>query len=66
MNFRSTLTMASWLSITFNVHDFFARQNENQPWEEKRVKINNLKMARNLGIILKEEFKEKVNAILEL
>jgi hypothetical protein len=33
---------------------------------KKRVEINNLKMARNLGMILKEEFKKKVKASLEL
>jgi len=33
---------------------------------KKRVKINNLKMATNLEMILKEEFKENVKEISKL
>lgn len=66
MNFRSTPTMASWFSFTFNVHIFLLGKMNINNERKKRVKINNLKMATNLEMILKEEFKENVKEISKL
>jgi hypothetical protein len=43
----------------------FVKQNGHQPWEEKKVNISNLKMVKNLNVILKGEFIIKVKAILK-
>ncbi len=34
--------------------------------QKKKIKINNLKVIKNLGVILKEEFWSKVKVVLDL
>jgi hypothetical protein len=34
--------------------------------QKKKIKINNLKVINNLGVILKEEFRSKVKVVLDL
>jgi hypothetical protein len=34
--------------------------------QKKKIKINNLKVIKNLGVILKEEFRSKVKVVLDL
>jgi len=43
----------------------YVKQNGHQSWEEKKVNISNLKMAKDGNVILKEEFIIKVRAILK-
>ncbi len=64
MNSKS---MASQFYLTFDICNVFLLHNICINWEKKnKIKTNKLKMARDLKVISKEEFKIKVRVILEL
>jgi hypothetical protein len=52
MNFKNMATITSRLSLTFNVSDVFLLRRMNVNCERKnKVKINNLKMVKDLFVI---------------
>jgi hypothetical protein len=51
MNSKTIATMASWPSYMSNVHDAFLLRKMDINCEGKKLKINNLKMDKNLGVI---------------
>jgi hypothetical protein len=67
MNCKSMATMASQFYLTFDICIVLLLHNMNINCEKKsKIKSNKLKMARDLKVISKEEFKIKVRVILEL
>lgn len=67
MNSKSMATMASQFYLTFDICIVFLLPSMNINCEKKnKIKTNKLKMARDLKVISKEEFKIKVRVILEL
>jgi hypothetical protein len=67
MNSKRIATMASQFSFMFDVCDAFLLGNMDINHERKnKVEINNLNMAKYLGMISKKEFKLEIKAILEL
>jgi hypothetical protein len=67
MNSKSMATMASQFYLTFDICNVFSLHKMNINCERKnKIKTNKLKMARDLKLISKEEFKIKVKVILEL
>jgi hypothetical protein len=67
VQFKNIASMVTCLSSTYDVHDKFPIGNMNFNGEKNnKVKINNLKLIRNLIIILEEELKTKVKIVLDL
>jgi hypothetical protein len=68
MNSKTMATMASQLSSMSNVYDAFLlrKMDINHEGKKNKVKINNLNMAKDLGVIPKKKFRTKVRSLLEL
>jgi hypothetical protein len=60
-------SMATHFSSTSNVHDAFliSKMDINHD-KNNKIKITNLEITRELGIILEDKFKAKVGAILDM
>ncbi len=60
-------TMTSHFASTFKIWNAFlmGKMKINNE-QKKKIKINNLKVIKNLGVILKEEFRSKVKVVLDL
>jgi hypothetical protein len=57
MNFRNMATMVNQFPVTFDFHDAFSIGKMEINCERKnKLAISNLKMVRNLKVIIKEEF----------
>jgi hypothetical protein len=67
MNFRNMATMANRFSFTSNVHDAFLLGKMDINYERNnKVKVNHLKMLKDLNMISQKQFRIEVKAILEL
>ncbi len=67
MNSKNMATTTSQFYLTFDICIVFLLHNMNINCEKKnKIKTNKLKLARDLKVISKEEFKIKVWVILEL
>ncbi len=60
-------TMTSHFASSFKIWNAFlmGKMKINNE-QKKKIKINNLKVIKNLGVILKEEFRSKVKIVLDL
>jgi len=60
--------MASQFSSMSNVYDAFLlrKMDINHEGKKSKVKINNLKMVKDLSVIPKKKFRTKVRSLLEL
>lgn len=60
-------TMTSHFASTFKIRNVFSMGIMKINNEQKnKIKINNLKVIKNLGVMLKEEFRSKVKVVLYL
>jgi hypothetical protein len=67
VQFKNMASMVTCLSSTYDVYDKFPIGNMKINGEtNNKVKLNNLKLIRNLIIILEEELKTKVKIVLDL
>ncbi len=64
---NNMVTMTSHFASTFKIWNAFlmGKMKINNE-QKKKIKINNLKVIKNLGVILKEEFRSKVKVVLDL